>query len=65
MTRWLRFALVLAAASLAGCSAATRVSQIGEMPPLTTIQDPHQQPGYKPISLPMPTPLRAPITWMW
>jgi flagellar L-ring protein precursor FlgH len=57
MTRFFRLALVLAAASLAGCSAATRVSQIGEMPPLTTIQDPHQQPGYKPISLPMPTPM--------
>jgi len=54
-----RFSLVvmLAAGSLAGCSAATRVSQIGEMPPLTTIQDPHQQPGYKPVSLPMPTPM--------
>ena len=36
---------------------AERLSQIGEMPPLTTIQDPHQQPGYKPISLPMPTPM--------
>jgi flagellar L-ring protein FlgH len=57
MTRLLRLALVAAAASLAGCSAATRVSQIGEMPPLTTIQDPHQQPGYKPVSLPMPTPM--------
>jgi flagellar L-ring protein FlgH len=42
---------------LAGCSAATRLSQIGEMPPLTTIQDPHQQPGYKPVSLPMPAPI--------
>src|SRR5690348_12490790 len=57
MTRFLRLAFVLVAASLAGCSAATRVSQIGEMPPLTTIQDPHQQPGYKPVSLPMPTPM--------
>jgi flagellar L-ring protein precursor FlgH len=57
MTHLVRLALVLAAASLAGCSAATRVSQIGEVPPLTTIQDPHQQPGYKPISLPMPTPM--------
>ena len=52
-----RFALILAAASLAGCNAATRLSQVGETPPLTTIQDPHQQPGYKPVSLPMPTPI--------
>jgi flagellar L-ring protein FlgH len=57
MTSRLRLVAILAAGSLAGCSAATRVSQIGEMPPLTTIQDPHQQPGYKPVSLPMPTPM--------
>lgn len=57
MTRFFRLAAILAAAALAGCSAATRVSQIGEMPPLTTIQDPKQQPGYKPISLPMPQPI--------
>jgi flagellar L-ring protein precursor FlgH len=57
MTRRLRFVVLVAVGSLAGCSAATRVSQIGEMPPLTTIQDPHQQPGYKPVSLPMPTPM--------
>jgi flagellar L-ring protein precursor FlgH len=43
--------------TLGGCSAATRLSQLGEQPPLTTIQDPHQQPGYKPVSLPMPAPI--------
>jgi flagellar L-ring protein precursor FlgH len=59
MARFLRLILILAAGSLAGCSAATRVSQVGEMPPLTTIQDPHQQPGYKPVSLPMPTPIAS------
>jgi flagellar L-ring protein precursor FlgH len=48
---------LLAATMLAGCSAATRLSQIGEMPPLTTIQDPHQEPGFRPVSLPMPTPI--------
>ena len=52
-----RFALLLSAAALAGCNAATRLSQIGETPPLTTIQDPHQQPGYRPVSLPMPAPI--------
>ena len=52
-----RFALLLSAAALAGCNAATRISQIGETPPLTTIQDPHQQPGYRPVSLPMPAPI--------
>jgi flagellar L-ring protein precursor FlgH len=43
--------------ALGGCSAVTRLSQLGEQPPLTTIQDPHQQPGYKPVSLPMPAPI--------
>jgi flagellar L-ring protein FlgH len=52
-----RFVLLLSAAAPAGCNAATRLSQIGETPPLTTIQDPHQQPGYRPVSLPMPAPI--------
>lgn len=51
-----RFAL-LGLLTLGGCSATTRLSQLGEMPPLTTIQDPHQQPGYRPVSLPMPAPI--------
>jgi flagellar L-ring protein FlgH len=50
-------AVALAAVALSGCSAFTRLSQIGEAPPLTTIQDPKTQPGYQPVSLPMPTPI--------
>ena len=38
-------ALLLAPAVLGGCSASTRLSQIGEMPPLTTIQDPKTAAG--------------------
>ena len=48
---------LVAAALLSGCNAWTRLSQIGETPPLTTIQDPRQQPGYKPVSMPMPPPM--------
>lgn len=55
----LRVLALLATAALAGCNAVSRLSQIGEAPPLTTIQDPHQQPGYRPVSLPMPTPVVA------
>jgi flagellar L-ring protein precursor FlgH len=44
-------------ALLGGCSAMTRISEIGEAPPLTTIQDPQKQPGYRPVSLPMPAPI--------
>jgi flagellar L-ring protein precursor FlgH len=52
-------AAISLAALLAGCNAATRLSEIGEAPPLTTIQDPQKQPGYQPVSLPMPSPMSA------
>jgi flagellar L-ring protein precursor FlgH len=53
-----RLGLVLLGLTLlGGCSAAQRLQQIGETPPLTTIQDPHAQPGYRPVSLPMPAPI--------
>jgi len=42
---------------LAGCNAFSRITQVGETPPLTTIQDPKTQPGYQPVSLPMPAPI--------
>jgi flagellar L-ring protein FlgH len=50
-------AITLATAMLASCNASSRLKQIGETPPLTTIQDPKTQPGYQPVSLPMPTPI--------
>jgi flagellar L-ring protein FlgH len=50
-------ATALVALLLSGCSAFTRISQIGTSPPLSTIQDPKTQPGYRPVSLPMPTPI--------
>ena len=39
-----------------GCSAVSRLSQIGETPKLTSIDNPTTQPGYKPVSMPMPKP---------
>jgi len=50
-------AAAVAALLLTGCNAFSRVSQVGEAPPLTTIQDPKTQPGYQPVSLPMPAPI--------
>ncbi len=50
-------ASAITALLLAGCSAFSRISQVGEAPPLTTIQDPKTQPGYQPVSLPMPAPI--------
>jgi flagellar L-ring protein precursor FlgH len=52
-------ALALAATSLGACDALTRLSQIGAAPPMTTIQNPKTQPGYQPVSLPMPRPIIA------
>jgi flagellar L-ring protein FlgH len=55
-----RIALVTASfavLSLAGgCSSIDRLSQIGEKPKLTEIENPTTQPGYKPVQMPMPKP---------
>jgi flagellar L-ring protein FlgH len=58
-TRYLKFALLapVMVLTLAACGSITKLQQIGETPPMTTIQDPQQQPGYKPVSLPMPQPI--------
>ncbi len=52
-------ALLAATALVSGCNGLSRVGQIGDMPALSTIQDPQKQPGYRPVSLPMPTPMSA------
>jgi flagellar L-ring protein precursor FlgH len=52
-------AVALAGATLAGCNGLTRLSAIGETPALTTIQDPQKQPGYRPVSMPMPAAMTA------
>ncbi|QRE74604.1 flagellar basal body L-ring protein FlgH [Methylobacterium aquaticum] len=44
----------LAAALLAGCNTADRLTQIGATPVLSAIDDPTAQPGYRPVRLPMP-----------
>jgi len=55
-----RFALAGSLVALAcagsGCSAVSRLSQIGESPKLTSIDNPTAAPGYKPVSMPMPKP---------
>jgi flagellar L-ring protein FlgH len=47
-------ALALAATALSACNGWDRLSQVGEAPPLTSIQNPTEAPGYRPVSLPMP-----------
>lgn len=52
------FVCVLLAA-LPGCNLFTRLSEVGSGPKLSQIEDPQAQPGYIPVSLPMPAPLPA------
>lgn len=48
---------MLTIVSLAGgCSSIDRLSQIGEQPKLSSIENPTAQPGYKPVQMPMPKP---------
>lgn len=49
-------ALLLATCALGGCSSIDRLSQIGEQPKLSAIDNPTTQPGYKPVQMPMPKP---------
>jgi flagellar L-ring protein precursor FlgH len=48
---------LLAATALTGCGAAERLSRIGEPPSMTPVQNPTQNKNYRPVSMPMPTPL--------
>ena len=49
-------ALLATTAIASGCSSIDRLSQIGEKPKLTEIENPTAQPGYKPVQMPMPKP---------
>jgi flagellar L-ring protein precursor FlgH len=52
----LTVALVALGHIASGCSSIDRLSQIGEKPKLTEIENPTTQPGYKPVQMPMPKP---------
>jgi flagellar L-ring protein FlgH len=48
---------MLTIVSLAGgCAGIDRLSQVGEQPKLSAIENPTTQPGYKPVQMPMPKP---------
>ena len=49
-------ALLASFAFASGCSSIDRLSQIGEQPKLSAIDNPTTQPGYKPVQMPMPKP---------
>ncbi len=50
---------VVITAQLGGCSAFDRLGNIGETPKLSAIENPVMQPGYRPVSMPMPVPERV------
>jgi flagellar L-ring protein precursor FlgH len=52
-------ALLATGAVASGCSSIDRLSQIGEKPKLTEIENPTTQPGYKPVQMPMTKPETA------
>src|SRR4051794_41819728 len=58
-----RFVSVLSATvavqPLVGCSTFDRLANLGEQPPLSAIENPTTQAGYKPVHMPMPTPQPA------
>ena len=60
---WRRLALVTgligATALLWGCNAMKRLSEVGEPPKLSSIDNPTQSESYRPVSLPMPAPQLA------
>lgn len=52
--------LVVAVGSLSACNALTRLSELGEGPQVSPIQNPTQKQGYQPVSMPMPQPVAPP-----
>jgi flagellar L-ring protein precursor FlgH len=49
-------ALALAGLALAGCNAAARLSQVGQEPPQSAVDNPARLAGEKPVEMPMPMP---------
>ncbi|HTH17891.1 MAG TPA: flagellar basal body L-ring protein FlgH [Magnetospirillum sp.] len=52
--------LVVAVGSLSACNAINRLSEIGDGPQVSSIQNPTQKQGYQPVSMPMPQPVAPP-----
>lgn len=61
MKNAIRQTLLLAVAGMAlvGCNTMNRLSEVGESPKTSKINDPTQNPNYRPVSMPMPAPKTA------
>src|SRR5262245_24614675 len=53
------FTTTVSASALMGCAGIERIKGIGDKPPLSSIDNPTSQAGYKPVSMPMPMPQYA------
>lgn len=47
---------ILSSCMLSGCNLATKLSNVGDPPDMSQIQDPTLVSSYRPVSMPMPTP---------
>ncbi|HEY1722781.1 MAG TPA: flagellar basal body L-ring protein FlgH [Magnetospirillaceae bacterium] len=52
----LRVAALAAIAALTSCNTLEKLSEVGEPPKTSAVQDPTKAPGYQPVSMPMPAP---------
>ncbi|MEQ8604435.1 MAG: flagellar basal body L-ring protein FlgH [Marivibrio sp.] len=52
-------AVATIALSLGACNTLERLTKVGEEPGMAEIANPTHQPGYKPVSMPMPQPMTA------
>ena len=53
-------AIALLVSGLSACNTLQRLSEVGEGPRTSRIEDPTQQPGYQQVSMPMPEPIDSP-----
>ncbi len=51
--------LAVAAVTMSGCNTLQRLADVGAQPKLSKIENPVQDPRYRPVSMPMPTPVTS------
>lgn len=57
MKQWHILLLTASALTLSGCGdTLNKLSQVGDQPPLTKVENPQMRPDYKPLSWPLPDP---------
>ncbi len=52
-------AILAGVVAASGCTSLDQLAQIGQVPPLTRVQNPIARPNYRPVTMPMPAP--APV----